>query len=97
MQRNKIFGDSLDTAVQVCGHRQDRKGNETLNARLISRVSTAIIPLTLVVGYETTMAGHLIFNNLRVCGIIVKYTNLLAMNHIRQEEGVAACKTVISG
>ncbi|KAL9980555.1 hypothetical protein ACROYT_G009157 [Oculina patagonica] len=29
----RLFGYSHQ--VQVCGHRQDRKGNETLNARLI--------------------------------------------------------------
>ncbi len=54
--------------------------------RLFIIISTDCIPLTLVVGYETAIAVHLIFNSLHVCGIIVKYTNYSVINHIWQEK-----------
>ena len=41
------------------------------------------------VEYEMVIAGHLLSNGLRACGVIVKYTNLSVFNHvIRQEEDV---------
>ena len=36
-------------------------------------------------------AGHLI-SNVPICGIIVKYTNLSVVNHVRQEVKTAAAR-----
>ena len=56
----------------------------------IDYFSKTIIPFVLV-GYEMIIAGHLI-SNVRICGIIVKYTNLSVMNRIRQELKTAAAR-----
>ena len=37
------------------------------------------------------IAGHLI-SNVPICGIIVKYTNLSVVNHIKQEVKTAAAR-----
>ena len=56
----------------------------------IDYFSNTIIPLALA-GYEMIIAGHLI-SNVRICGKIVKYTNLSVVNHIRQEVKTAAAR-----
>ena len=49
----------------------------------------------MLVEYEMVIAGHLLSNGLRTCGVIVKYTNLLVFNHVLRQKEDVGCKTVL--